>query len=129
MSISNYLEEAWLKTLRGDGNGTSYTAPAAIYVKLHTGDPGEDGTANAATETTRSAAAFAAPSNPAGTMTTSADVTWTNLAGAETLSHFSLWDNSTAGNCLGSGQFGASKTVAIGDTLTITTGNLTWTLG
>ena len=129
MSISNYLEEAWLKTIRGGGNGTSYTAPAAVYVKLHIGVAGEDGTANAAGETTRQAAVFAAPSNPAGTMTTSADITWTSVSTAETISHFSLWDNSTAGNCLGDGALGASKTVAVGDNLTITAGNLTWTLG
>ena len=44
--ISNYLENAWANTIRGGGNGTNYTAPAAVYVKLHTGAPGEDGTAN-----------------------------------------------------------------------------------
>ncbi len=42
MSISNYLEEAWLKTLRGGGAGTTFTAPTTIYLKLHTGDPGEE---------------------------------------------------------------------------------------
>lgn len=129
MTLSNYIEEAWLKTIRGGGAGTSFTAPAAVYVKLHTADPGEDGTTAAAGETTRQAVVFAAPANPGGTMTTSADVTWTSVSTAETLSHFSLWDASTAGNCLGSGAFGDSRTVAVGDDLTITAGNLTWTLG
>ena len=41
---SNYLDNAWANTIRGGGNGTTYTAPAAVYVKLHTGAAGEDGT-------------------------------------------------------------------------------------
>ena len=50
MSISNYAELALLNTLRN----TSF-AVAATYVKLHTGDAGEAGTSNAATEATRKA--------------------------------------------------------------------------
>ena len=128
MSISNYLEEAWLKTIRGGGNGTTFTAPASIYAKLHTGDPGEDGTANAAGETTRQAITFAAPSNPAGTMASNADTTWTNVSTSETYAYVSLWDASVAGNCLGSGALTASKTVNSGDTFTLTSGNVIWTL-
>jgi hypothetical protein len=124
MSISNYLEEAWLKTLRGGGSGTNFTAPAAVYVKLHTGDPGEDGTANAAAETTRQAATFAAPANPGGTMDSSADVTWTSVSTTETYRYISLWDNSTAGNCLMSGALTADRSVTAGDTFTLASGRL-----
>jgi len=53
MSISNYGENALLDTL----GGTSFSV-ANTYLKLHTGDPGEDGTANAATEATRQAVTF-----------------------------------------------------------------------
>src|SRR2546421_525693 len=98
MSTSNYLEEAFLKVFRGGGAGTTLTAPAVVAVKLHTGDPGEDCTANAATNTTRTAVTFAAPSNPAGTMASSADVTWTSVSTSETYSFFSLWDAAAAGN-------------------------------
>lgn len=124
MSVTNYLEEAWLKTLRGGGNGSSFTAPANVYVKLHIGDPGEAGTSNAAGETTRQAATFAAPSNPAGTMVSNADTAWTNVSTTETLSHVSLWDASTAGNCLFTGALTASKSVTAGDTFTIPSGSL-----
>lgn len=127
MSISNYLEEAWLKTIRGGGNGTTFTAVSAVYVKLHTGDPGEDCTANAAGNTTRQAVTFAAPSNPAGTMASNADVTWTSVSTSETYSYFSLWDASTSGNPLGSGALTANA-VTSGDTFTITSGQLSWTL-
>lgn len=120
MSLSDYLENKLLDHLRG----VSYTAPSGLYVKLHTGDPGEAGTGNAAGETTRQQATFAAASG--GAMTTSGTVTWTNVAAAETISHISIWDASTAGNCLGSGALSASKTVAIGDTLQLTA--ITWSL-
>lgn len=126
MSISDYLEGEWLKTIRGGGNGANYTAPAAVYVKLHTGSPGEAGATNAATETTRKAASFGAPSS--GVITASADVTWTNVSTTETYSHISLWDASTAGNCLFTGALSASKSVTAGDTFTLTAASTTITL-
>lgn len=118
MSISNYLENALLNTLRG----TSFSA-ASVYLKLHTGDPGEDGTSNAATETTRKVVAFSAASS--GSMASSAAVTWTNVAASETLTHWSAWDASTAGNCLWTGALSSSASVAAGDTFQITTLTLT----
>lgn len=121
MSISNYLEAKWLEMLRG----TAYTAPAAVYVKLHTADPGEDGTTSAASNTTRQAATFAAASSGAGTMATSATLTWTSVPASETYSHWSMWDASSAGNCLWTGALASSATVAIGDTFQITALTLT----
>lgn len=128
MTTSNYLEEAFLKVFRGGGAGTTLTAPAAVFVKLHTGDPGEDCTANAATNTTRTAVTFAAPSNPAGTMASSADVTWTTVSTTENYLFFSLWDLVAAGNPLGSGALTGSTSVTAGDTFTITSGTLIWTV-
>lgn len=105
--------------------GTAYTAPAAVYVKLHTADPGEDGTTSAASNTTRQAATFAAASSGAGTMATSATLTWTSVPASETYSHWSMWDASSAGNCLWTGALASSATVAIGDTFQITALTLT----
>ena len=113
MSISNYAELALLDTLRN----TSF-AVAATYVKLHTGDAGEDGTANAATEDTRKAISFSAASS--GSMASSATVEWTNVAATETYSHWSLWDASTSGNCLWTGALSSSAAVTAGDTFQIT---------
>ena len=126
MSISNYLENAWANSIRGGGNGTSYTAPAAVYVKLHTGDPGEAGTSNAAGETTRQAIAFGAPSD--GVITSSALTEWTNVSTTETYSHISLWDASTGGNCLAAGALAASKSVTAGDTFQLPSSQVTFTL-
>ena len=44
MSISNYAE---LKILDHTTGTASWTAPSGVYLKLHTGDPGEAGTSNA----------------------------------------------------------------------------------
>jgi len=119
MSISNYCELAILNAV---GNNTSF-AVTTPYIKLHIGDPGEDGTSNAAGETTRKSVSFAAAAS--GSMASDADITWTSVSTAETYSHVSLWDHATAGNCLWVGALTASKTVAVGDTFTISSGSLT----
>lgn len=118
MSLSNYLEDVLLDHIR-----TTYT----IYVRLHTGDPGEAGTANASGETDRKLVTFNAASG--GAMTSSNEPEWTNWKTAhagETITHFSLWTASTAGNCLGYGAANTVRTMAAGDHYKITT--LTWSL-
>lgn len=120
MSASDYLEN---KLLDHIFKATTYTSPSAIYVKLHTGAAGEAGTANAAGNTTRAAVTFGTASS--GTSTSATDATWTNVSTSETYSHISLWDASTAGNCLWDGALTASKAVNSGDTFTIPSGSLT----
>lgn len=97
---------------------TNITAPANVFLKAHTGDPGSAGTSNASAETTRKQLTFAAPS--AGSSAASA-VSWTSWsAGSETITHVSIWDASTSGNFLQSGALAASKSVTNGDTLQVT---------
>lgn len=119
MSISNYAENAILDAIF---NNTALQK-ANRYVKLHTGDPGEAGTNNAAGETTRKSVTGAAASG--GTFTSVNDLQWTNVSTSETYSHISIWDDPTAGNCLWTGALTASKAVNAGDTFTIATGSLT----
>jgi hypothetical protein len=102
---------------------TAWTPPVAFFVKLHTGDPGASGTANAAGNTTREAATFASASG--GSKTTSADVAWTSVSTAETYSHVSFWDASTGGNFIASDNLVTPRTVAVGDPFTIPAGSLT----
>jgi hypothetical protein len=123
--MSDYLENAIGNALRGGGNGSSFTAPAAVYAKLHTGDPGEAGTSNAATETTRKAVEFGAASS--GVISLSNSPSWTNVAATETYSHISLWDNISAGNCLGAGALTSSVSVTAGDTFNLTALTYTFT--
>ena len=115
MSISNYAENKILDHVTGEA---SWTMPTTVYVKLHTGDPGEAATNNAATETTRKAASWSAASS--GSIATSATIEWTNVSTTETYSHWSLWDASTAGNALWTGALSASAAVTAGDTCQIT---------
>lgn len=124
LGMSTYTATAWLNAL---GNNTSF-AVTQVYVKLHIGDPGAAGTANAATETTRKSVSFGAPTGTT-TVTIANDVavTWTNIAGSQDASHFSLWDNLTAGNYLGSGLNTAGAYVA-GDTYDVAIGDLTVSL-
>ena len=115
MSISNYAE---LKILDHTTGRAAWTIPTNVYVKLHTGDAGEDGTTNAATETTRKVAAWSAASS--GSIATSATLEWTNVAATETYTHWSLWDDVSAGNCLWTGALSSSAAVTAGDTFQIT---------
>jgi hypothetical protein len=119
--VSSYLANQWLDAL---GNNDTF-AVAAVYVKLHVGDPGANGTSNAATETTRKEASFAAASS--GSLASDAALTWTNIAGSQDATHFTAWDNVSAGNFLFSGTITANAYTA-GDTFTISSGALTVSL-
>ncbi len=122
MSLSNYAENAVANAIC---NNTSF-AVAQVYVKLHTGDPGEDGTPNAAGETDRTAASFGAASG--GVCTSDAAVSWSSVSTTETYTYVSFWDASSGGNCLGSGALTSSVAVTAGDDFTIASAALTLTL-
>ena len=119
--ISSYLADELLDAV---GNNSSF-AVGAVYVKLHIGDPGANGTGNPATETTRKAASFGASS--AGTLTSDADITWTNISGSQDATFFTAWDSATAGNFLFSGSINGNAYTA-GDTYVIPSGSLTVSL-
>lgn len=123
MSISNALENTLLDLVF---NATAYSGQATVYTKLHTGDPGEDGTANAAGETTRKATTFGAAA--AGVVTSDADIVWTNVSTTETYSYVSLWSALSGGTCLWTGPLAVAKAVVAGDTFTIPSGSLTVSL-
>jgi hypothetical protein len=91
------------------------------WIKLHTGDPGAAGTSNAATETTRKQATWAAGS--AGATSNTGALQWTSVAGSEDYTHFSVWTASTAGTFGWSGTITANA-VTTADTFTIPIGDL-----
>ncbi len=117
MSATNYSEN---KILDAIGGNATFTTPAAVYLKLHTASPGEDAASNAAANTTRQAASFAAAA--AGSMALDATVEWTNVPNSETYTHWSLWDASTAGNplCYGTINGGTGVAVTATDNFQIT---------
>lgn len=120
LSAAN-LANPWLATMRGGGAGTTFTAPAALWAQLHTGDPGAAGTANVSSTTTRQSVAWAAPA--AGSMALSTTPSWTSWAGTngEVVAGTSVWSAATVGTFYESAQFTLSKTVNTGDTISVPT--------
>lgn len=122
MSLSNYLETAVLNAIFNNAS----LAVANRYAKLHTGDPGEDGTANAATETTRKSITGAAAVG--NTFTSTNNLVWSTLPATETFSHISIWDHVSAGNCLWVGALVSPIAKSSGQTFTIAAGSLIATI-
>lgn len=118
MSLSNYLENALLNHIRP--GGATLTQPTNLYVKLHLADPGEDGTTSPAANTTRQTVSFGAAASGSMSATGSPVASWTSVSTTETYTHFSLWDNVSAGNCYGSGALSGSAAVTAGDTFQLT---------
>lgn len=94
------------------------------WILLHVGEPGADGTANVATETTRKQISLGTPS--AGVVTNDTPITWTSISGSQDATHFSLWTASTAGTFLYSGTLTAPAYTA-GEDYEIEAGGLTIT--
>jgi hypothetical protein len=114
-NATNFLENKVVDHVLGT---TSYTMPTNTFVKLHTGNPGEDAANNAAGETTRQNADWSASSG--GTAALSATVTWTSVSTSETYSHFSIWDAATSGNPLIYGALDSPVAVTAGGTFNLT---------
>ena len=123
MTLSDFAELELIDHILG--TGAAYTQPTNVYVKLHLGAPGEDCTANPAVETTRVIATFNAAA--AGVADNDAIIEWTNVSTTETYSHFSIWDNLTAGNALMWGALTSSLAVTSGDDARFAVGQLTVT--
>lgn len=104
----------------------AWSEPAELWVKLHIGDPGADGTANAATETTRKQATFGTAAS-AGSISNTLAMAWTSVAGSEDYTHASVWDASTAGTFVFSGTITADAVTAT-NTFTIDVGGITVSL-
>lgn len=116
--ISSYLAN---KLLDHICRNVAYTPPATVYAKMHTGDPGANGTANASSVATRYACAFNAAA--AGSISQSNTPEHT-LGATENIAGVSFWDHPTAGNFLWSSQAAASKSGASGDIIRINTDTL-----
>lgn len=112
VGLSSATANALLNALRG----TSYSV-AAVYVKLHVGDPGAAGTTNPSAVTTRNQLTWAAASGGSVALSSLASYSMTT---SETITHLSIWDASTAGNFICSGALASAKAVSNGDTLTFT---------
>lgn len=122
MSVSDYAENAILDALF---NNTALQK-ANRYVKLHLDDPGEAGTANAATETTRKSVTGAAAVG--GVFTSTNALTWAAYPATEYVPYISIWDHVSAGNCLWTGALVSGINVTSGTSFVIAAGALTVTV-
>jgi hypothetical protein len=101
------------------------TAPANIWIQLHTADPGAAGTNAVAGNATRKDLTAAMAAASGGAITNSAAVTWTTgeVDTSEDYTHWALFDASTSGTFLCSGTMTANA-VTVGDEFTIPIGDL-----
>lgn len=124
MSISDYGED---KILRAVLNAESFSV-STVYVALHSGDPGETGANEVSGGSyARQSAVFSPVSN--NEWDNDNNIDFTGMP-ATTVDHVSLWDASSAGNCLwtSSGQSAMGDSVGSGETYRIQAGDLSVTL-
>lgn len=105
---------------------TDFVHPSAVYVSLHTGDPGQTG-ANEVSGSgySRKQVTFSSPTNK--TASNSAEVEFTNMPGV-TVTHVGIWSASTSGDFWWGGSLTTAKALTTGDTLKIPVNDLTVTL-
>lgn len=102
-------------------------ANGAVWVKLHTGDPGSAGTSNAAGETSRQQATFGSAASGRAISNTT-NIEWSSVSTTETITHISLWSASSGGTFLGRDELSAPASLTAGDPFRIPAGDLDLTL-
>ena len=127
-ALSDHSEALLLDWLMTTG---SATRPTAWYVALYTAAPSDSGggTEVSGNGYSRQTVTFAAATSPGGTTSNTGDITFTAAGGDwGTITHIGIHDASSGGNLLWHGAMTASKTVADGDTLQFSTGNIDLTI-
>jgi len=128
-AASDYLENKVLDHFLGTA---STSAPATVYLALFTTDPTDAGSgtevSTSGTAYSRQSIAFSSASS--GSTSNSADVEFSQATGSGfgTVTHFGIYDASTAGNLLFHGALTSSKTIDAGDVFKIASGNLSITV-
>jgi hypothetical protein len=127
-ALSDFAEKLLLDWAMTTG---SATRPTAWYVGLFTAAPSDSGggTEVSTGGYTRQSVTFDAATSPGGTTSNNNTVSFTaSGAGYGTVTHIGIFTAATAGNLLWHGSMTASKTVADGDTLEFSIGNIDLTL-
>jgi hypothetical protein len=102
---------------------TAFTGVAALFLSIHTADPGNTGASEYTTYTgTRPSLTFSAAAAAATASTNLQD--FVNM-GATTITHFGIWSLTSGGVFQGGGTLAASKTTTAGDTLRFAIGAIT----
>jgi hypothetical protein len=119
-NLSNYLENKVLDHILGT---TSYTMPSTVYVALYTAAPNDagGGTEVSGGSYARQTAAFDAAAS--GATQNTANIDFINMP-SSTVVAIGIHDALTSGNLLIWGTLSTSKSLDLGDTLRIATGDL-----
>jgi len=125
-ALSNYAENAVLDWLLDTGNAT-------IYVALHTEDPteaGDTGEVNTGDDTSYARKVVTMGTAADGQSASTTAVSWTagTVATPFTVTHASLWDDVSGGNCLLKGALTAARNITTGYVLTFDIGEIVATL-
>lgn len=127
-ALSDHAEALLLDWLMTSGTATR---PTAWYVALYTAAPSDSGggTELSGNGYAREAVTFDAASSPGGTTSNTGAVSFTASGGSwGTITHLGIFDASSGGNLLWHGALTASKTIADGDTLEFSIGNIDLTI-
>ena len=125
MSLSNFAENLLLNWMFTAGTAAR---PTAWYVALHTADPGETGASEVLVATdadyVRKAVTFGASASGANASTSQVSWTVDTASAGYTVTHASIWDAVSAGNCLISGALTSPRTLAALGVLTFEIGEV-----
>lgn len=127
-SFSNYLEN---KLLDHVFKTASYTVPTNIYIALSTADPTDSGGSIAEPVGNNYARTVMNSWDAAsgGAIANTSQITFPTASGSwGTISHFAIFDASSAGNMLAHGSLTVSKAVTSGDTPRFNAGEIDITL-
>ena len=110
---------------------TAVTRPTGWFVALHTGDPGEDGSANEVlvandADYTRKTVTFADPVAGSGMCLSEGQVSHTPAVAASpyTVTHASIWTLASGGICLIKGALPIPRTISNAAPLTFEIGEI-----
>ncbi len=101
--------------------GGAFTPSGAVWVQLHIGDPGSDGTSNIAANSARRQVTFGAPAD-GGSLASTVALSWLGVPATETYVRASLWSAEEDGAFIISGEItitsvheGVDFTLPVGD--------------
>lgn len=120
MTATNYLET---KVLDHVLRNTAYTQPSALYMALHTADPGDAGTGSEVVGGSYAPQTIAFAAAVGDTAGNSGVVNFATMP-ATTVTHFSIRDAS-GGNALFVGPLSSPQTLTAGQTLSFAAGQVT----
>lgn len=128
-AASDYLEN---KIYNAILRATPLAPPSKVFIALHTSSPGDTGAnevtaaefpgyrrQDAAKGNADASTGWTAPNNGSGKNALQLIFPVFDGAAPITVTHYTLWDAATDGNCLIMGQFAASRTLGVGDVFVI----------